>query len=274
MAIITLLTDFGIEDAYVGIVKGVILSVNSSARIIDITHNIAPGDVFRAAYLLETAYGYYPSGCLHVVVVDPGVGSSRGIVALEMDGHRFLAPNNGVLSAVLSKGSEVRSVSVENSRYFLSPLSRTFHGRDIFAPVAAHLSSGMDMNKLGPAMNRHDLISLPVPEPVFTEAPGIVGAVVAMDRFGNLITNIREGDLSGIYEQIQSGQLAIQIGDRVIGGLSDTYESVAYGAPLALIGSTGRLEISVNGGSAGLVFDAGPGEVVRVGKIQAMRTPK
>ncbi len=266
MTIISLLTDFGTEDAYVGIVKGVILSVNPGVRIVDVTHNIAPGDVFRAGYLLKTAYGYFPPGTVHVVVVDPGVGSARGIIALEMDGHRFLAPDNGVLSAVLVKDESVRVVSVENSELFLPSPSRTFHGRDIFAPVAGHLAGGMDMAALGPVMKRHDLVSIHIPEPVFTKTPGIIGTIISVDRFGNLVTNIRDKDLSGHFGQIEPGELAIRISGRTIEGLSDTYATVAAGVPLAVMGSTGRLEISINGGNAGEIFNAGPGETVRVEK--------
>jgi len=267
MTIISLVTDFGTEDAYVGIVKGVILSVNPGARIVDVTHNIAPGDVSQAAYLLETAYGYFPPGTVHVVVVDPGVGSVRGIIALEMDGHRFLAPDNGVLSAVLVKDESVRVVSVENSELFLPSPSRTFHGRDIFAPVAGHLAGGMDMAALGPVMKRHDLVSIHIPKPVFTETPGIIGTIISADRFGNLITNIMDKDLSGHFGQIEPGELAIRISGRTIEGLSDTYGTVVAGVPLVVMGSTGRLEISINGGNAGEIFNAGLGETVRVEKI-------
>jgi S-adenosylmethionine hydrolase len=267
MSIVTLLTDFGTEDAYVGIVKGVILSVNPGARIVDVTHAIAPGDVSRAAYLLETTYGYFPPGTVHMVVVDPGVGSARRIIALEMDGHRFLAPDNGVLSAVLAKGKAVHAVSVENSEFFLSPLSRTFHGRDVFAPVAARLAGGMDITVLGPVMTCPDLVSIHISEPVFTEAPGIIGSVISVDRFGNLITNIRDRDLSRLLGRIEPGELAIRIRGQTIEGLSDTYGAVAFGEPLAVTGSTGRLEISINGGSAVQTFNAGPGEMVRVEKL-------
>jgi S-adenosylmethionine hydrolase len=185
-----------------------------------------------------------------------------------MDGHRFLAPDNGVLSAVLSGGKTVHAVSVENSEYFLSPVSRTFHGRDIFAPVAAHLAGGLDMAVLGPPLTHQDLVSIQIPEPVFTETPGIIGSVVSRDRFGNLITNIRNTDISRHFGLVAPGELAVRISGRTIDGLSDTYSAAAIGAPLAVIGSTGRLEISINGGNAGQVFDAGPGESVRVEKLR------
>lgn len=267
MAIVTLLTDFGLEDAYVGIVKGVILTGNPDATLVDVSHGVAPGDVARAAYLLETAYGYFPPGSVHVVVVDPGVGSGRGIVAVEMDGHFFLAPDNGVLTGVLSKGGAVCAVSVENTRYFLSTLSRTFHGRDIFAPVAAQLSKGLDMKVLGPPIDCKELVRLNRATPAAADDQSILGTVVAVDRFGNLITNIQGQDL---YEICGGGtcELKIQIGARTIHGLSDTYASVAPGESLAVMGSTGRLEISINGGNAGEILGAGPGEEVRVEPVR------
>jgi len=264
MATITLLTDFGLEDAYVGIVKGVILTTNPTATIVDITHSISPGDVARAAYLLETSFGYFPPGTVHVVVVDPGVGSERGIVAVDMGGQRFLAPDNGVLTGVLPGGAAGRAVSVENPRYFLPTPSRTFHGRDIFAPVAAQLSMGLDLEMLGPAVDCRALVRLNRPAPALADGRGITGMVVVADRFGNLITNIQGGDLPGICGGAGACELKIQIGSQTIHGLSDTYASVASGAPLALVGSTGRLEISINGGSAVQVFGGGPGIEVRV----------
>lgn len=264
MTIVTLLTDFGLEDAYVGIVKGVILTGNPTATIVDVSHSIAPGDVTRAAYLLETSYRYFPAGSVHVVVVDPGVGSDRGIVAVETNGHLFLAPDNGVLTGVLPEGGAGRGVSVENTRYFLSPLSGTFHGRDIFAPVAAQLSKDLDLKALGPPIDCGKLVRLGRRAPVSADAHGILGTVVAADRFGNLITNIRKQDLSGICSDAGACELKVQISGRTIHGLSDTYASVAPGEPLAVMGSTGRLEISINGGNAREVFGAGPGEEVRV----------
>lgn len=264
MAIITLLTDFGLEDAYVGIVKGVILSVSPSATIIDISHNIAPQDVVRAAYLIDVSYGYFAPGTVHVVVVDPGVGSDRAIVGVEMKGHRFLAPDNGVLTAVLAEGPADRVVRVENSSFFLNPVSRTFHGRDIFAPAAAHLSMGLDLGALGPTVDSEALIRLRLPQPIFTDVPEIVGVVIAVDRFGNLVTNIRDQDLAKLMGRTGVRELIIQIGKRLFFGLSDSYASVAFGAPLAIIGSSGCLEIAVNGGSAVQDLEAGPGDEIRV----------
>ena len=264
MAIITLLTDFGLEDAYVGIVKGVILSINPSATVVDISHNIPPQDIVRAAFLMETSYRFFAPGTLHVAVVDPGVGGDRSIVGVDVNGHRFLAPDNGVLTAVLAEGAADCAVRVENSRFFLDPVSRTFHGRDIFAPVAAHLSTGLDLNTLGPAVDPGSLVRLGLPRPVLTNTMELVGAVLTSDRFGNLITNIRERDLIPLIGKSDMSGLMIQAGGRAIHGVSETYATVAAGELLVVIGSTGCLEISIRGGNAKRLLGIEAGEKIRI----------
>lgn len=264
MTVVSLLTDFGHEDAYVGIVKGVIFGVNPDASIVDLTHDIPPGDLARAAYVMETAYGYFPPGSVHVVVVDPGVGSGRRIVAVETEGHFFLAPDNGVLTGVLAKDAGMRAVSVENAGLFLSSVSRTFHGRDIFAPVAGHLSRGVALEALGPAIECSRMVRLRPAEPVAGNGTDISGTVVTMDRFGNLITNIRRQDLADGANPGAMGNWRVHIGGRMIEGISGCYGAVAPGALLALFGSTERLEISVNGGNAGKILGIGPGDDVRM----------
>ena len=266
MAIITLSTDFGLEDAYVGIVKGVILSINPSATIVDISHSIPPQDVVRAAYMIDAAYPYFPCGTVHLVIVDPGVGSDRGVVAVELSGHLFLAPDNGSLTEVLANGDFKRAVRVEESTHFLNPVSRTFHGRDIFAPVAARLSVGLDPGALGPCVEYETLMRLRLSQPIFAEAHEIVGAIVAVDRFGNLITNIRERDLSGLDNRNDACGLTVEVGTRLIQGISESYSSIPQGQPLAIVGSTGRLEVSVNCGNAARFFNAAPGDTIRVKK--------
>jgi len=165
MSILTLLTDFGTEDAYVGMMKGVILSINPQAVIIDITHQIDPQDLIQAAYIIKSSYRYFPEGTVHLLVVDPGVGSDRAIVALEMMGHIFLAPDNGVLTLLMDEGETDSIVSVENTRYFLESVSRTFHGRDIFAPVGAHLCRGLDIKNLGSPLDQQNLVHLKILKP-------------------------------------------------------------------------------------------------------------
>jgi S-adenosyl-L-methionine hydrolase (adenosine-forming) len=250
MSILTLLTDFGAEDAYAGIMKGVILSITPSAVIVDITHHIDPQDILQAAYLIKSAYRYFPEGTVHVVVVDPGVGSDRAIVALDMMGHIFLAPDNGVLTLVMDQGKMDSLVRVENTRYFLNSVSRTFHGRDIFAPVAAHLCGGMDITNLGPPLDPQHLIHLKIDKPFVSETDGLVGTVVGFDGFGNCISNIDETCLKKIDARGSGRLLEIKIGKTSIKGVSLSYADTEPNRPLAIMGSFGYLEIALNQGNA------------------------
>lgn len=264
MSIITLLTDFGIEDAYVGTIKGVILSVNPSAMIVDITHQIDPQDLIEAAYVIKSSYRYFPKGTVHVIVVDPGVGSDRAIVALEMMGHIFLAPDNGVLTLLMDEGRIDSITRVNNSHYFLEPLSQTFHGRDIFAPVGAHISKGVDLKKLGSGLDRNDLVHLSIRKPSISDEGELVGTIVSVDRFGNCITNIDLNCLEKFYKPGYEKNLVIAIGEYEIKGLSKSYDGVGLKQPLAIIGSLGYLEIALNCGRASRHFRAGKGDTIRV----------
>ncbi|MCD6224235.1 MAG: SAM-dependent chlorinase/fluorinase, partial [Deltaproteobacteria bacterium] len=190
MSIITLLTDFGVEDEYVGIMKGVILSINPSSTIVDITHQIAPQDIIAAAYRIKFSYKYFPEKTVHLVIVDPGVGSGRPLLAAKIQGHFFLAPDNGILTPLLDDGDIDTLVFVENSEYFLDSVSQTFHGRDIFAPVAAHISKGIDIMELGKLADIKSLARLSVEKPFIADNGELSGIIVSIDRFGNLITNI------------------------------------------------------------------------------------
>lgn len=250
MSIITLLTDFGTEDAYVGIMKGVILSVNPSAVIIDITHHIDPHDLIEAAYIIKSSYRYFPEGTVHVIVVDPGVGSDRAIVALEMMGHIFLAPDNGVLTLLMDEGKIDSIIRVENTLYFLESVSQTFHGRDIFAPTGAHLSKGMDIKKLGSCLDKQDLANLRIQKPYISDKGKLVGNIVSFDRFGNCISNIDMNDLEKFNEGDSERRLEIKIGKHTIKDLSRSYADVEFRRPLAIIGSFGYLEIALNKGNA------------------------
>lgn len=254
MSIITLLTDFGTEDAYVGIMKGVILSVNPSAVIIDITHHIDPHDLIETAYIIKSSYRYFPEGTVHVIVVDPGVGSDRAIVALEMMDHIFLAPDNGVLTLLMDEGKIDSIVRVENTRYFLESVSHTFHGRDIFAPTGAHLSKGMDIKKLGSCLDKQDLVNLRIQKPYISDKGELVGNIVSFDRFGNCISNIDMNDLKKFNEGDSARRLEIKIGKSTIKGLSHSYADVEFGRPFAIIGSFGYLEIALNKGNAKRYF--------------------
>jgi len=260
MSIITLTTDFGIEDEYAGVMKGVILGIHPGATIVDITHHIHPQDLIEAAYTIETSYKYFPSGTVHIVVVDPGVGSERPILALEKSGHFFLAPDNGVLSLLLDDMGIGSIVHVKNNRYFLKSVSQTFHGRDIFAPVGAHMSLGVHINDLGDGIEEDNVVRLYIKKPV-QSGDEITGQIISIDRFGNLITNIDSNKhLANIYHK----HVEIKIGREKITGLSYSYENGKDQAPLAIIGSRGTLEIAVNNGSAKRYFMAEKGDVVKV----------
>lgn len=254
---ITLTTDFGLTDAYVGVMKGVILSRCPAARLVDITHGIAPGRIASAAYVLSTAWRYFPDQSVHLAVVDPGVGTSRRIIAAQVGTHRFVAPDNGLLSLVLdeAEADERRVVHVTRDDLNVVPTSRTFHGRDIFAPIAAALAGGMPLHELGNPVA--GWIRLPVREPVEQDGR-ITGEVIHIDRFGNLITNIPA--------ELVDERDAIEIAGRRIDGLVGSYGSVAAGELLALIGSTGRLEISTRGGDAASELSAELGTAVEVVK--------
>lgn len=261
MTVISLLTDFGHTDAYVGIMKGVILATAPAARIVDLSHEIAPGGLVQAAHCLYTSYGYFPENTVHTVVVDPGVGSSRAIVAVATADHIFLAPDNGVLSRVLENTSVSAAVRVENPQFFHEPVSRTFHGRDIFAPVAAHLAMGAEFHQLGPSIDPGTLVRLHLAPPVTTATGEVIGTIIDIDRFGNLITDIGEDLITGSKH---ASAPTVQIGNHTLSGLSDAYAAVASGKPLAIIGSRGTLELSVNCGDARRFFSAAIGEPVRV----------
>ena len=245
--IITLTTDFGTSDAYVGTMKGVILGINPNVRVVDLTHAVPPQDIHEAAFTIHSAYRYFPKGTIHTVVVDPGVGSDRQAIVCEIDGTFFVCPDNGVLAYLLRDvdgGVEHRmnAVAIQNPAYYLPEVSNTFHGRDIFAPVAAYLSRGVPLVDIGPPVE--NLVQLPIPIP---EVSGntITGQIVKIDRFGNAITNISESALAG---EVSGYEIKVQ-GVRLT-RINRAYAESAVGEPLAIIGSFGLLEIAINGGSA------------------------
>jgi hypothetical protein len=254
--VIALLTDFGLRDHYVGVMKGVILSVNPYARIIDISHEIGSQDILDAYFLLSNTYKYFPKGTIFAAVVDPGVGGDRAIIAVQTDRFVFLAPDNGLLGFLEKEGRIERAVRVQEPRYFLQPVSNTFHGRDIFAPVAGHLSLGIEIAHLGPDVERIQKIQAPSPK--VTKEGVIVGEVVSVDRFGNLVTNIPGDRLTG------ADHVEVRIGKTTIHDLSKSYAFARKGQLLAVVGSTGNLEISVNRGSAQKKTGAKLGDGVRV----------
>lgn len=255
MTIITLTTDFGVTDGYVGAMKGVILRLAPNVTLIDISHAVNPHDVRHGARILATAAPEFPEGTIHVAVVDPGVGSSRRGMALRTENAFFVGPDNGLFSPFL--GSKVACVELTNRATHQRHVSHTFHGRDVFAPVAAHLANGMSISELGPPLT--DPIYLVEPEPARTEGGWLVAEVVYVDRFGNLVTNL--GPLHG--EQLESASIRVVIGDIGV-PFARTYSDVAVGELLALIGSSGYLEIAVRTGRASDFIAMGIGAVVKV----------
>lgn len=263
MPVITLLSDFGLADEYVGLMKGVILSINPFATIVDMTHHIDPQDLHQAAWIIHASFRYFPEGTVHIVVVDPGVGSDRAIIAFKHMGHRFVAPNNGVMTLVLDEAADVPVIRVDNQDFFLKSISRTFHGRDIFAPVGAHIAGGVAMENLGDPMPRKDLVRLDIEKPFVSKNAELVGAIIWIDRFGNLITNIDAAALDGFCRSFQQ-TCGVVIGTHTLIGISKSYAGQAAKSPLAIIGSRGYLEIAVNCGNARDYFNAGKGDRVRV----------
>ena len=257
--IITLTTDFGTSDSYVAQMKGAILSINPRAQIVDVTHEVPPQDVARGAMILDEIARVFPGGTIHVAVVDPGVGSARRIVAAEAAGQRFLAPDNGLLGPVLARAPAVRIHRVTSDQFWRTPVSATFHGRDIFAPVAAHWSLGVDAADFGPALARDALVQIAATEPQFSGSE-LIGRIEAVDSFGNLITNIHESHLGAL----DRGAAQVIVAGRQIRGISRCYSEKPAGALLALIGSSGRMEIAVNAGSAARVVAANTGMEVRL----------
>ncbi|PSN17939.1 hypothetical protein C7271_15125 [filamentous cyanobacterium CCP5] len=240
--VVTLLSDFGYQDTYVGVMKGVILQRCPSARLIDLTHAIAPQNLVAARFHLLSAYAYFARGTIHLAVVDPGVGSQRRAVAVQFDQGYLVGPDNGIFSGVLQACSPIAAVELSNPDYWLSPQpSQTFHGRDIFAPAAAHLATGELLSDLGPAIDVQTLAKLPVPNP--ERSPSLLtGTLQHIDHFGNLIT-----DLPGYWVEGRNWQVAIA--DKTIPSVS-TYSDIDLGQLAACIGSHGWVEIIINGGSA------------------------
>jgi S-adenosylmethionine hydrolase len=259
--LITLLSDFGSRDAYVAAMKGVILGINPEVRLVDLTHEIPPHDITAAAFVLAEAAPFFPERTIHLAVVDPGVGSARRGLAAQARGQFCLGPDNGLFHFLFRDAPDLAIVSLENPAYFLPKVSATFHGRDIFAPVAAHLSRGLDLEKLGPAIT--DPVLLPVPEPVFGDDL-VDGEIFYVDRFGNLVSNINWHRMS---EWLDGGEFRLHIGRLALNRLSRTYADAARGEVLALEGSHGYLEIACNHDNAANRLQTGRGASINIIKI-------
>jgi S-adenosyl-L-methionine hydrolase (adenosine-forming) len=263
--IITLTTDFGLTDSYVGSMKGVILGIAPDARLVDITHAIEPQNIQQAAYILQTFYRSFPPGTVHLIIVDPGVGSQRRAIGVETPEAIFVAPDNGILAeawreAGVRWGQEgCAAVELTERRYWRDQISRTFHGRDIFAPVAAHLAAGVPLAAFGPRLPAIDAGTLD--PPVRGRHGELAGRVIHIDHFGNCITDITTRDL----EEAGKGLgLVVEIAGRQVSGLHPTYADAPLGALLALIGSSEQLELAVRNGNAAQVLGVGIGEAVWV----------
>lgn len=243
---IALLTDFGLRDPYVGIMKGVILGINPDATTIDLCHEIEAGDIREGSFALAMAFPYLPEGTVFCAVFDPGVGTDRRAVAVEIDGRFFVGPDNGLLSWVLRSRKVSQSVELTNKDFHLPEISGTFHGRDVFAPVAAHLSKGVSLGELGPSAD--GLVTFSIPEVVKGER-SLQGEVVYIDHFGNAITNISLADFEE-WHHGEDGSVTAHFGSIEVKGLSRTYGAVPHGHSAILFGSSGMLEIAINGGNA------------------------
>ena len=265
MAIVTLLTDFGEADAYVGQMKGAILSVSPSATLVDLAHAISPQDVRAGAFLLWTAVAAFPPGSIHVAVVDPGVGSARrAIAAQSARGDRLVGPDNGLLVPALEKlGGAIAVVELSNSQFWRPRVSKTFHGRDLFGPVAGHLDRGVELQALGePVPELERPFSIPVP-PAAGEA--LHGAVIHVDRFGTLITNLPGERLGADFVLVLNGR-------RILGHREAQYESVREGSLVGLVGSSGLVEIAVRNGSAAAILGLGVGAAVAAEPVERAGT--
>ncbi len=267
--IITLTTDFGLDDAYVAAMKGVMLTINSEAAFVDICHTIKPQHIAQGAFVLSTAYSFFPDRTVHLVVIDPGVGTERRAIILRTPRFDFVAPDNGVLSYVIQQSSTrplkvknnqveleegLQAVAIIRQEFWRNPVSPTFHGRDIFAPVAARLSLGMSPSEFGEVIT--SLAFLPVSEPQWTGKNTLAGRVLHVDSFGNLISNIRNKHL------LNKSKLIIEVGGAKITGLSRTYAEKE--GLLALPGSSGYLEIALKNGSAANTVGIGVDDEIKI----------
>lgn len=251
--IITLTTDFGLKDPFAGIMKGVIAGINPNAVIIDLSHEVFPQDIRGAAFILSISAPYFPAGTVHAVVVDPGVGGDRRPLAIRAGTSFFVGPDNGVLSWAFRDSAPVAVRRIIRPEYAMPTVSATFHGRDVFAPAAAHLSAGVPIERLGPAVDDPVLLPFPLPE---TGDGEIRGEILYIDRFGNLTTNVRSEAVKSVREII--------FGDARIGRVSKSYDEGRRGELIVLPASSGFLEIAVNLGNAERQTGARIGDPVSV----------
>lgn len=259
--IITLTTDYGTSDHLVGVLKGVILKINPEVTIVDITHAVTPYDLLDGALAIASVYSYFPPRTIHVVIVDPGVGTERRPLLVSGQNQYFIAPDNGVLSGVYDKEQNFAVRHLTSEHYFMQPVSKTFHGRDVFAPVAGWLSKHWQPASMGEVIEDFKRFAMPKPK----EAEGLLkGVVLKVDGFGNLITNFRAEDLSP--ESVEKGEVQLQAGSHPVTRMVTMFASGNAGEPVAYIGSSGYLEIAVNKGNASKALGIGRGTPVLLTK--------
>lgn len=258
--IITFLSDFGYEDWFVGVVHGVLYEVCPEARVVDLNHAAQPGHIERAAFLLEASAADFPAGTVHLAVVDPGVGTSRRALAVRAHGQYFVGPDNGLLEwAFCDPAAAAHSLTIE--RWFRTPVSRTFHGRDIFAPVAAHLAQGVAIDEFGPAIRNP--VRLPRPTPAFEDGE-LHGHITFIDRFGNALTNVTREMLARAFPGVPDHRIETEASGRVIPGIASSYGDAPIGTLVVIEGSSGRLEIAQVGGHASMRFGLGERDPVTI----------
>lgn len=257
--IVTLTTDFGLNDHFVGTLKGVILNIAPDANIVDICHTVQAFDILDGALALAQSYSYFPPRTVHLVVVDPGVGSARRPIIATSEMHNFVAPDNGVLSLMYAREQRLSVRHITAEHYFVQPVSNTFHGRDIFAPVAAYLAKGVDQEKFGEEVTDYVRFNAPKPKPV--DAASMRGVVLRVDRFGNLITNFTPQDAPALF-QANVPPFKIVVGKREVTSMRTNYAEGAPGEVFAIVGSMGFIEIAANRGSAAQTIGAAKGSEV------------
>jgi hypothetical protein len=261
ISLITLLTDFGDRDYFVASMKGVILNINPQCRIVDLSHQVPPQRIEEAAYLLKSCYKYFPDGTIHVAVVDPGVGTTRRALLASSARYFFLGPDNGVLSQALEEETSVEVRQIENKQYRLDSEGATFDGRDLFAPSAAWLTRGQAPGSYGRLIRDH--VKLPCPQPAWSGGV-LVGQVVYVDRYGNLISNVTPLFLKEVTGKSRRDMVTVRIAGATIDGLVGSYAAGSSSAPAALINSNGQLEVFVKNGSAADLLKCGRGERIEL----------
>ena len=255
MQIITLTTDFGDVDPYVGILKGIILNIFSYSKIVDITHNISPQDIWQANWTIESAYCCFPHKTIHLCVVDPGVGSTRKLILIETKNYFFIGPDNGIFTSILEKEDVINIIELTEKKYWLADISQTFHGRDILAPVAAHLAKGIAAKDFGKSLQKETLVKLKLDNFIKNEK-GCTGIIKHIDRFGNIITNIPDANLPNkIHGKFKNTDFK---------GLVSSYSEAEPNKLFAIKGSSGYLELFLNKGNIAKVTNAKIGDKVEV----------